>query len=92
MFEKCEQATSNPDILLQNNALKSSYDNSYHQYYNRHTYNSSQQNQIQNEMKNFDHELKFFLKNNQQIVQNSNSGSNQKVSLLKIFYEIFKFF
>lgn len=86
MFEKCEQATTNPDLFSHSNTLKSTYDPSpayHHQtHYSRHSLNY-QHEAIHNEMKNFDQELRFFLNNNQSIIQTDESdmnGENQELS------------
>ena len=82
MFEKCEQATSNPDLLSQQQQQTKTTPqtenmNSYQQHYGRpHTYQSNQNEQIQNEMRTFDQELKYFLRNNQQMNQLQQDNNN----------------
>lgn len=80
MFEKCEQATSNPDLLLQQPNKTSDFENNYqHQHYGRqHSYQSNQHEQIQNEMRTFDQELKYFIKNNQQLSQEQDNLSDSE--------------
>jgi len=88
MFEKCEQATSNPDVLLQgSNTPKSGYD--HQQNYSRQpTYHTSQHQQMHNEMKSFDQELKQFLKNNQQIIQQDDVEDEEQQELNKTLDEM----
>ncbi len=84
MFEKCEQAMNNPDILLQNShAFKPGYD---HQIYQQHYIRTQafQNDLIQNEVKSFDQELKCFLKNNQQIVQDQKKDEEEDQNLSDI--------
>lgn len=81
MFEKCEQATSNPDLLLQKPNKSSEFEISYqHQHYGRqHSYQSNQHEQIQNEMHTFDQQLKYFIKNYQELNQdNLSDGETTK--------------
>ena len=75
MFEKCEQTTANPDAILSTKPEHYSSDN--HQRFNHQTSTFSNRNNptqlpIKNCFNNFDSELEYFVKENQEILSNSN--------------------
>jgi hypothetical protein len=77
MFEKCEQATENPDILLytketniDNNINRTRSTSDYKQHNEKSNNYAPTRNQ--NEKYSIDQELNFFLKDNEQILFDRN--------------------
>jgi hypothetical protein len=101
MFEKCEQATHNPDSLLHNHSSKSYNDfipynqhanSNNNNYYNRNGNNQDMSTNQINDMKSFDQELKYFLNENQHVILNESQGDKNSTldEMVIIIYMMIK--
>ena len=93
MFEKCEQATENPDILLytkeanvDNSTNRTRSNSDYRQHNEKSNNYASTRNQ--NEKYSIDQELNFFLKDNEQILFDRNLKSPLKTTQNETIQEI----
>lgn len=90
MFEKCEQATANPDILLKNRNEQENESTSSNQRNTKHNNNNNEKSMTnpKHDKKSLDQDIKHFIKENEHVLfdQNLNNllNSSQNEQIIQI--------